>query len=68
MDKFFKARVCCRCGGSLEGGRIMSRFNTDVLCMKCSEAERKRPDYEEARKAEEREIMKGNYYFKGIGY
>ena len=29
MDEFFTKTKCDRCGGSLSGGRIMSRFNTD---------------------------------------
>ena len=52
MDRFFTQTKCDRCGGSLEGGRIMSMFNTDCLCMKCKEEERKRPDYKDAQEAD----------------
>ena len=67
MDRFYTVSKCDRCGGSLEGGRIMSMFNTDCLCMKCKEEERKRPDYKEAQEADITEIRKGNYSFQGIG-
>ncbi len=66
MDKFFTQKQCDRCKGSLEGGRIMSAFNTECICMACKEEEMKRPDYEKAVKAEHEEIKKGNYNYKGI--
>ena len=73
MDKFLSKTKCDRCGGSLEGGRIMSKFNTDCLCLKCKEAERKLPEYEAASLAEleaVREDYKHNRpcNFPGIGY
>ena len=68
QDEFFTKKKCDRCGGSLDGGRTMSRFNTDCLCIGCAEAERHRPDYGKAVKAEMAEIRRGNYNFKGIGY
>lgn len=67
MDKFFTQKHCVRCGKSLDGGRIMSRFNTDCLCMECAKKEKERPDYKKAIEAEIKEIRKGNYNFKGIG-
>ena len=67
-DEFFKATKCARCGGSLDGGRIMSRMNTDCLCMRCAEAEKSHPDYGKAIEAEIAEIRRGNYNFRGIGY
>jgi hypothetical protein len=66
MDRFFTQKTCDRCGDSLAKGRIMSRFNTDCLCMDCSEKEKKDEDYEKAVKAEHEEIKKGNYNYKGI--
>ena len=45
----------------------MSFFNTQMICMTCDEKERQRPDFEQARKADERAIKSGNYNFKGIG-
>ena len=68
MDKFFTQEFCDRCGGSLEDGRIMSMYNNDCICMKCKEAERQRPDYEAAVKADHDAIKAGNYNFAGIGF
>ena len=67
MDKFFTQKHCDRCGKSLDGGRVMSRFNTDCLCMECAEKEKDRPNYKKAVEAEIKEMRKGNYNFKGIG-
>ena len=67
-DEFLTKKRCDRCGGSLEGGRTMSRFNTDCICMACAEAEIRHPDYRKAVEAELAEIRKGNRNFKGIGY
>ena len=67
MDDFFKKTRCDRCGGSLDGGRIMSMFNEDVICMACKEKERQRPDYRKAVEADNEAIRNGNRNFKGIG-
>lgn len=67
MDKFFSQSHCDRCGGSLAGGRIMSMFNEDCICMKCKDAERERADYDRAVQADHEEIKKGNYNYKGVG-
>lgn len=66
MDRFFTQKYCDRCGGSLESGRIMSMFNTDCICLSCKEKEMTRTDYKHAVKAEQEEIKKGNYNYKGI--
>ncbi|MVX64238.1 gamma-glutamylcyclotransferase [Clostridium chromiireducens] len=66
MDKFYIQKTCDRCGGSLENGRIMSMFNTECICIKCSKKEKKDKEYEKAVKADHEEIKKGNYNFKGI--
>ncbi|PRR84538.1 gamma-glutamylcyclotransferase [Clostridium vincentii] len=66
MDKFFTQKTCDRCGSFLEKGRIMSMFNTDCICMACSEKEKKDKDYEKAVKADHEEIKKGNFNYKGI--
>ena len=66
MDKFFTQKTCDRCGGSLDGGRIMSMFNTDCICNMCCEKEKHDNDYDKASKAEHEQIKKGNYNFKGI--
>ena len=75
-EKFFSQQTCDRCGGSLKSGRIMSAFSTECICMKCSEAERKHPDFrkvvaaecEEAVAADHAAIRNGDYNFPGIGW
>lgn len=66
MNTFFTQTHCDRCGGSLKGGRIMSIYSTECLCLICKDQEKKRADYADAVKAEHEEIKKGNYNFKGI--
>lgn len=68
MDKFFAQTNCRRCGNDLSGGRIMSMFNTDCICLKCSDEEIKRKDYKKAVEADHKQIISGNYNFKGIGF
>lgn len=66
MERFYLQKYCDRCGGSLEGGRIMSMFNEDCLCMSCKEKETKDPEYSKAVEADHDEIKRGNYNYKGI--
>ena len=66
-DRFFTQQTCDRCGGSLSGGRTMSMFNTDCICMKCAKEERSRDDYAKARDAEVDAVRSGNRNFQGIG-
>lgn len=65
-DKFFTQKYCDRCRMPLKNGRTMSQFNTQCICMKCAEEERKKADYADAVEAEHAEIKKGNYNYKGI--
>ena len=68
-DRFFEVSKCDRCHGPLDGGRILSMYNDhDVLCMKCKEAERRRSDYQNAVEADNAEIRKGNFNYRGIDY
>ena len=67
-DEFFTKRKCDRCGGSLDGGRTMSMFDTSCICMACAAAEREHPDYRRAADAELAEVRKCNRNFKGIGF
>ena len=67
-EKFFSQQTCDRCGGSLKSGRIMSAFSTECICMKCSEAERKHPEFRKAVAAECEAIRNGNYNFPGVGW
>ncbi len=64
---FFNQTNCDRCGGSLRGGRIMSMYNNDCICMECKKAEQKREDYRKAVEADVEQIKNGNYNFVGIG-
>lgn len=68
MDRFFTQTHCDRCRKSLDGGRIMSMFNTQCICMECSDKERQRPAYNKAVEADHEAIRSGNYNFSGIGY
>jgi hypothetical protein len=66
-DRFFTQSTCDRCGGSLAHGRTMSMYNTDCICMKCADKERKREDYGAARDAEMNAVRNGDWNFRGIG-
>lgn len=57
---------CDRCGQTLVAS-VVSRFNTDVICLSCETNERAHPRYAEAAAAEEREVRRGNLNFAGIG-
>jgi hypothetical protein len=46
---------------------MMSRFNIQLICMDCEKAEREHPDYAKAAEAEYNAVMRGDYYFPGIG-
>lgn len=65
-DRFFTQEKCDRCGGELKGGRIMSMFNEQCICMNCKEKEKQDPEYSKAVQTDHAEIKKGNYNFKGI--
>ncbi len=67
MDRFFTVKKCDRCGVELKA-RQMSRFNTDVLCMRCIEEEKMHPDYEKAAEAELAAVKRGETNFPGIGW
>ena len=66
MDRFFTQKTCDRCGGSLDGGRILSMYSTECICLACKEKEKARADYQAAVKAELDEVKKGNLNYKGI--
>ena len=67
-DDFLKKTQCDRCGGSLQGGRTMSMFDTATICLVCKAQERQRPDYQDALDADRAAIRRGDYNFKGIGW
>lgn len=58
---------CKRCGKQTDA-TIMSMFNTDIICMECSDRERQDPRYKEAVEADSQAIRQGNYNFPGIGW
>lgn len=58
---------CQRCNKETGGVTIMSMFNEQIICMPCKEAEKAHPRYDEAVKADNEQIRKGNYNFEGIG-
>ena len=66
-DRFFEVENCDRCGKPLNGCRIQSMYNHDVLCMDCKDKETQREDYSKAVEADHAEIKRGNYNFAGIG-
>ena len=68
MGYSMNVEKCERCGEPTNGITTMSMFNTEVICMKCKEAEKLRPDYNKAVEADVAEIKKGNYNFEGIGF
>ena len=45
----------------------MSRFNTQMVCIACINAERAHPDYPAAEAAELASVRAGNYNFEGVG-
>jgi hypothetical protein len=57
---------CDRCGKETQT-QTMSWFNTDMICMECSDAESKRPDFQKAKAAERQAVLNGDYNFPGIG-
>ena len=68
MDDFYNQTTCDRCGGTLDGGRTVSMFNMDCICMSCKDEEKKHPDYHKAVGRDHEAIANGNYNFSGIGY
>ena len=66
MDRFFTQKTCDRCDGSLDGGRVLSMYSTECICLACKQKEKAREDYQEAVKAELDEVKKGNLNYKGI--
>lgn len=58
--------LCDRCGKETNA-HTMSYFNSETICMRCDELEREHPAYEEARRVETEQVMRGNHNFPGIG-
>ena len=45
----------------------MSMYNEDCICLECKRKEKARTDYQKAVEADQAEIRRGNWNFKGIG-
>ena len=57
---------CDRCGEPVRGSAtIMSKFNEDVICMKCKDLEKMDPEYDAACAAEVTSFLKGEKNYKG---
>lgn len=59
-------QTCQRCAKPAIA-TIMSRFNTQQICLDCEEAEKKRSDYKMAADAEIEACRRGDFNFPGIG-
>lgn len=58
--------MCERCHTKSKS-LTMSRFNTQMICHDCENAERAHPDYQNAVDVECNAVMNGDYNFGGIG-
>jgi hypothetical protein len=58
--------ICERCGKETIC-TIMSKFNTQNICMNCKNKERSHPKYKEAAEAELAAVRSGDYNYPGIG-
>lgn len=63
----FASQICDRCHKATIA-RIMSMFNTDMICPECKEAERKHPLYGLASQKEREALQRGERNFPGIGW
>ena len=67
-DKLLSATKCDRCGGPLKGGRVLSDFTGEALCLSCKREERMHPDYQKAVDAAQAALNRGDFDFPGIGW
>jgi hypothetical protein len=59
-------QTCDRCKAETLS-TIMSKFNTEMICMDCKAKERAHPQYRAACDAELAQVQMGNYNFDGVG-
>ena len=45
---------------------IMSWFNTQTICMDCSDVEKENPNYNLAKEVETKQVQSGNFNYKGL--
>ncbi|MFZ7103015.1 MAG: gamma-glutamylcyclotransferase [Peptococcaceae bacterium] len=65
IKAFLNKEKCERCGQNLTA-KTMSYFNTDTICLECSEKEKQHPLYEHAVQKDRAEFADGNYYYDGL--
>lgn len=61
------AGQCQRCGKKTSS-HTMSWFNTQLICLECSDKERQHPEFFRAVEADHEAMRRGDYNFPGIGY
>lgn len=68
MTDLFRATHCDRCGKEFKSGesRIMSKMNTDIICMNCKEEEKEHPRYKDACEAEIEAVKSGIRNYGGM--
>lgn len=66
MKNYKTVEECERCQDELHVS-TMSKFNTDTICLNCSDREKDHPKYKEAVDADIAACRAGNYNFEGIG-
>ena len=57
--------TCDRCQKETSSS-TMSWFNTQVICLQCSEDEKSNPNYDLAKKVELEHVLKGNFNYSGL--
>ena len=57
---------CPRCGNETNAW-IMSKFNTEEICLGCKDLERAHPLYAEADRAETAAVKRGDLNYPGVG-
>jgi len=67
MRRMEMGEHCARCGKATDV-TIMSRFNTDIICIPCEDAEKKHPDYQYAAEQELAAVKGGDMNFPGVGW
>lgn len=66
MKRNWKNGYCDRCGEKSDTFKG-SYFNEDMCCDKCISIEKQHKDFKKAKEIEHKEVLQGNYNFKGIG-
>ena len=59
-------KICDQCHAPITVS-IMSKLNTDILCMDCKDDEKALPSYQAGATAESDAVCRGHYNFPGVG-